>query len=141
MADPQFPRGSAKPRVLGTNLLLPPATKLGQGYIFTGICHSVNGGEYLTRQTPPGPGTPPTPTPQQTPPPQVRTPPRSDDPPGQTPPRSDTPGQTPPGLSTPPGTKYTPLGLSTPTRIKYTPLRYGQHAGSMHPTGMQTCFA
>ena len=22
--------------------LLPPATKLGQGYIFTGICHSVN---------------------------------------------------------------------------------------------------
>ena len=24
--------------------LLPPATKLGQGYIFTGICHSVNRG-------------------------------------------------------------------------------------------------
>ena len=24
------------------NILLPPATKLGQGYIFTGICHSVN---------------------------------------------------------------------------------------------------
>ena len=22
----------------------PPATKLGQGYIFTGVCHSVNGG-------------------------------------------------------------------------------------------------
>ena len=25
-------------------LFLPPAMKLGQGYIFTGICHSVNGG-------------------------------------------------------------------------------------------------
>ena len=25
-------------------LLLPPATKLGQGYIFTGVCHSVNRG-------------------------------------------------------------------------------------------------
>ena len=24
--------------------LLPAATKLGQGYIFTGVCHSVNGG-------------------------------------------------------------------------------------------------
>ena len=24
--------------------LLPPATKLGQGYIFTGVCDSVNGG-------------------------------------------------------------------------------------------------
>ena len=25
-------------------MLLPPATKLGQGYIFTGICDSVKGG-------------------------------------------------------------------------------------------------
>ena len=24
--------------------LLPSATKLGQGYMFTGVCHSVNGG-------------------------------------------------------------------------------------------------
>ena len=29
---------------IGHLLLLPPATKLGQGYIFTGICHSVNRG-------------------------------------------------------------------------------------------------
>ena len=55
----------------GEILLLPPATKLGQGYVFTGICHSVNRGEYLTRYTPwdqvhpprtrytPRPGTPP----------------------------------------------------------------------------------
>ena len=27
--------------------LLPPATKLGQGYIFTGVCHSVNRGGLL----------------------------------------------------------------------------------------------
>ena len=25
-------------------IYLPPATKLGQGYIFTGVCHSVNMG-------------------------------------------------------------------------------------------------
>ena len=28
---------------------LPPATKLGQGYIFTGVCDSVNGGGCLLR--------------------------------------------------------------------------------------------
>ena len=27
-----------------SQLLLPPATKLGQGYIFTGVCDSVHGG-------------------------------------------------------------------------------------------------
>ena len=35
--------------VVHLHQLLPPATKLGQGYIFTGVCHSVNGGV-------PGPG-------------------------------------------------------------------------------------
>ena len=30
--------------VLGLSSHLPPATKLGQGYIFTGICDSVHGG-------------------------------------------------------------------------------------------------
>ena len=25
--------------------MLPPATKLGQGYVFTGVCHSVNRGD------------------------------------------------------------------------------------------------
>ena len=45
--------------------LLPPATKLAQGYIFTGICDSVHRGGVPgqvhppTRYTPPGPGTPP----------------------------------------------------------------------------------
>ena len=32
--------------------LLPPATKLGQGYVFTGVCYSVHRGQYLTRYTP-----------------------------------------------------------------------------------------
>ena len=40
--------------------MLPPATKLGQGYIFTGVCHSVHkGGGSTWAGTPPGPGTPP----------------------------------------------------------------------------------
>ena len=32
--------------------LLPPATKLGQGYIFTGICHSVNRGVVCSQGVP-----------------------------------------------------------------------------------------
>ena len=28
----------------GANILLPPATKLGQGYVFTGVCDSVHRG-------------------------------------------------------------------------------------------------
>ena len=49
-------------------LLLPPATKLGQGYVFTGVCHS--GGEYLTP-----PGTRYTPRTRYTPSPGTCTPP------------------------------------------------------------------
>ena len=45
--------------LFGKGLLLPPATKLGQGYVFTGVCDSVHRGEYLTRYIPPGPGTTP----------------------------------------------------------------------------------
>ena len=46
-------------------LILPLATKLGQGYIFTGVCDSVHrGGTWagtppLDQVHPPGPGTPP----------------------------------------------------------------------------------
>ena len=43
VADPGFPKGR-QPKRWGANLLLPPATKLGQGYIFTGICDSVHRG-------------------------------------------------------------------------------------------------
>ena len=54
--------------------LLPPATKLGQGYVFTDVCDSVHGGGTVhagiplprdqahppgTRHNNPGPGTPP----------------------------------------------------------------------------------
>ena len=31
---------------------LPPATKLGQGYVFTGVCHSVNKGGRVPDQVP-----------------------------------------------------------------------------------------
>ena len=39
-----FIEGAADCQTGCANLLLPPATKLGQGYIFTGICDSVHGG-------------------------------------------------------------------------------------------------
>ena len=88
--------------------LLPPATKLGQGYIFTGVCHSVNGG-----LGPGGCGIPAC-----TEAPQADTPwadtPKADTPWQDTPPLGiHPPGRHPLGLST-------SLGLSTP-RTKYTP--------------------
>ena len=55
-----------------TPCLLPPATKLGQGYVFTGVCDSVHRGGVPAQvppqdQVPPRPGTPPGPgTPPQT---------------------------------------------------------------------------
>ena len=98
--------------------LLPPATKLGQGYVFTGVCDSVHGGgEYLTRYTPPGPG-PPGPG---TPPldqvhPQTRCIPLDQvhprdhvHPPDQVHPPWD---QGPPRPGTPPGNRYTPPAQS-----------------------------
>ena len=92
-------------------IFLPPATKFGQGYIFTGICHSVNRGagglftggvvsQHALRQTLP----------------QSRHPPRAETPPDKTPPRQDTP----------------------PPRAEHA-ARYGQRTGGTHPTGMQTC--
>ena len=86
---------------------------LGQGNIFTPVCHSVHRGGlpncmlgYLPlrqqtpqEQTPPGPGTPPR-----------RRPPWD---------------QAPPREQTPPGAKHAG--------------RYGQRAGSKNPTGMQSC--
>ena len=49
--------------------LLPPATKLGQGYVFTGVCHSVNRGGVPDQVNPPRPGTPQPPPDQAHPPP------------------------------------------------------------------------
>ena len=102
---------------------LPPATKFGQGYVFTGMCDSVHRGVCLSAcwDTPP----------EQTPPPRSRPPPRPGRPPlEQTPPSSRHPPKTrhPPGqaLPPPPGTEHAG--------------RYGQCAGGTHPTGMQSCF-
>ena len=79
---------------------LPPATKLGQGYVFTGVCDSVNG------------GVPHTPLPypwEQTPPPREQTPPGPDTSQEQTPPGPDTPrGSRPPREQTPPRRADTP---------------------------------
>ena len=94
-------------------ILLPPATKLGQGYIFTGVCDSVHGGGSASVHA----GYPP--------------PPGADPPGADTPPRADTPLGADPPLSRPPG-------ADTPD-AKHAG-RYGQHAGGMHPTGMQSRF-
>ena len=104
---------------------LPPATKLGQGYVFTGMCDSVHrgGGVCLSAcwdTTPPAEQTPPSrhPPGSRHPPrsrhpqsrhpleqtlPQSRHPPRADIPPGVDTPRKQTPPseQTPPGADTP----------------------------------------
>ena len=68
----------------GTNLLLPPATKLGQGNIFTGVCDSVHGGGGLPQCML---GYPPPPDKAGTPTRLGRQPPRtSQEPPGTSPP-------------------------------------------------------
>ena len=92
-----------------------------QGYIFTGVCHSVNVGGGLSAcwYNPLATDTPPW---QQTHPPQEQTPPEEQTPPWeQTPPRS----RHPPGAD-PPGAEHAG--------------RYGQRAGGTHPTGMQSSF-
>ena len=119
-----------------SQVLLPPATKLGQGYIFTGVCDSVKreGGSASVHAgiPPPPPADPPW---EQTPPsrpPWEQTPPRTRHPPG-----ADTPQQTPPGADTPqdqapPGSRHPPGAVHAG--------RYDQRAGGTHPTGMQSCF-
>ena len=48
------------------------------------------------------------------------------------PPEADMPqGVDPPGADTPPGSRHPPGAVHAG--------RYGQQAGSMHPTGMHTC--
>ena len=83
-----------------------PQTKLREGYVFTGVCDSVNGGVSASVHA----GIPP--------PPEA-------DPPKADPPGADPPEQTPPGAD-PPGAEHAG--------------RYGQRAGGMHPTGMQSCW-
>ena len=119
--------------------LLPPATKLGQGYIFTSVCDSVHRGVCLSAcwdttlwtRHPPGSRHPPDQTPplDQAPPDQA--------PPDQAPPRAGTPRPgTPPDQAPPrPGT---PQPGSPPPSAEHAG-RYGQRAGGTHPTGMQSC--
>ena len=90
-------------------VLLSPATKLGQGYIFTGICHSVNGGslpQCMLGYPPPPPG--------------------ADNPPGADPPRS----RAPPEPGTPSGAG-TPL-VGTDPGAEHAG-RYRQRGGGTHP--------
>ena len=59
-----------------------PQRSCGQGYVFTGVCHSVNAGEGMSASVHagiPSPGA-------DTPPPGADTPPGADPSPGQTPP-------------------------------------------------------
>ena len=107
--------------------LLPAATKLGQGNVFTGVCDSVHRGGSLAGRTPSGKETPL----EQTPP-RARLPaPWDQIPPGadmQTPPCDQTPRSRPPLGPDPPGSRppwdhtpweqtpreQTPLGADTP---------------------------
>ena len=105
--------------------LLPPAMKLGQGYVFTGVCHSVNRGDVCLSAPgihPPGPGTPP--KTRYTPQDQVQ----------------------PPRPGTPPKTRYNPQDQvhpprpgAPPPKTRYTPPTTTA-AGGTHPTGMHSCF-
>ena len=135
--------------------LLLPATKLGQGYIFTGICDSVHRGSTWagttpgTRYTPwnqvhpPGPGTPPRTryTPRPGTPLGLGTPPWDQvHSPGTryTPQTRYPPDQVPPGPGTHPGTRYTPWDQVHPPGPVHT-VRYGQQAGGTNHTGMHSC--
>ena len=92
---------------------LPPTTKLGQGNIFTGICDSVHRGRGSASVHS---GIPP--------PPQDQAPPRT---------------RHPPGTRHTPRDQAPPRTRQAPRRAEHTG-RYGQRAGGMHPTGMQSCF-
>ena len=96
-----------------TILITARKRSLGQGNIFTPVCHSVHRGG-VPDQVPPIPGTPP----QTRYTPQTRNTPRDQvHPPG--------PGTPPPlGPGTPPSwTRYTPLDQVHPPRTRYTPPR------------------
>ena len=103
--------------------LLPPATKLGQGYVFTGICDSVRRGVSASVHA----GIHP----------QSRHPYGADTPWEQTPSE-----QTPP--PPPPGSRHHPE--QTPQSRHPNPPttehagRYGQCVGGTHPTGIQSCY-
>ena len=104
-----------------SDALLPPATKLGQGYVFTGVCDSVHkGGVSASVHTgiPHHPGS--------------RHHPRAD-PPGSRHPLEQTP---------PPGSRHPPKQTAPRSRPPTTEHagRYSKCVGGMHPTRMQSCY-
>ena len=104
-----------------------PAMKLGQGYIFTGICDSVHRGVCLSACW-------------------DTTPPRTRHPPGirHTPLGPGTPwDKSPPWDQAPSGadssrTRHPPPREQTPPYTEHAG-RYGQRGGGTFPTGMQSC--
>ena len=130
---------------------LPAATKLGQGYFFTGVCLSTGGVlpqcmlTYPPREQtprtrhplgpdPPGPGRHPPDQADTTPPRTRQTPPPQDQ--ADTPPR---PGRHPPQTrQTPPAPgRHPPRTRQDPPRKQTT--EYGLRAAGTHPTGMHSC--
>ena len=91
---------------------LPPAMKLGQGYVFKGVCDSVHRGG-VPDQVPPRPARyiPPPPGTRYTP--WTRHPPRTRYPPG--------PGMPPRTRHTTPQTRYTPPRTRHTPQTRYTP--------------------
>ena len=112
--DSQIP-GEVLLRFSGNWILLPPERKLGQGNVFTSICHSVQGGSVTPWADTPSPS------------PGRHTSGRHT--PGQTPLGGHTPRQIPPGDTL-------PLGRHPPAQYM---LGYGKQAGGTHPTGMHSC--
>ena len=104
-----------------------------------GVCASVHAGIPSPQSRHPPEQAPPQ---EQTPPLGADTPPGVDIPQGADTPRADTPQEQTPPKQTPPGADIPTPPADTPSAD--TPLaehagRYGQHAGSKHPTGMQSC--
>ena len=90
---------------------LPPATKLGQGYVFTRVCDYVHGGggvPHCMMGYTPKPGIPLGP--------EAGTPPPRDQ-------------------------RQAPLPLDQAPPSAVHAGRYGQQAGGRHPTGMQSCYS
>ena len=106
--------------LLQVQCFLPPATKLGQGYVFTGVCHSVNRGSASVHA-----GIPPPPTPRKENP-LPRRPPK-----GGTPQKGEPPKEAPPKKEAPPPPKETPQKEAPPRNpiAKETPPEGGTPKG------------
>ena len=116
--------------ICNPSILLPAATKLGQGNIFTSVCQEFcpRGGVCLSAcwDTPPWTRHPPDQAPPQT---------RHPTPPDQAPPRDQARPSPrtrhPPDQADPPGVAAPPLGKQTAA--------CGQRAAGTHPTGIHSC--